>query len=104
MNLEIKPDTLCIVMKGPSCGTSVMAIRLAEPGEVETILSRRFSIPDVRISETSPIWHVDKLIAWQQQYTGMETEILFEAAANLLPIPPLADPLDCERSRELEHS
>lgn len=104
--MDIKPDTLCIITKGPMAGISVTAIRPAEPNEVELLLAQRFrmDVTDIVIEEKTVLWHVDKLIPWKQLYTGFETELPFEEAANLLPIPPLADPLEVTQGRELEHS
>lgn len=83
------------------CGTSLTAERQAEKGEIEAILAKKFNlnIDDVKILDNCTIWKVDKMIEWKN-LDGGKVEIPYEAEYNLMPIPPLADPLDTKQEEE----
>lgn len=102
--MNVQPGILCLLIKGTRAGSTTVAVRPVSSEEIAPILAQRFNSPEIKFSDQGPLWEVDIPIQWTQYLSGKTTEIPYTPESHLLPIPPLADPLDITQSRELEHS
>lgn len=103
---KVTPGALCLVIKGHSTGASVTAIEIVD---IKTAETEQMNIAKkiMRINPKSygqVIWRVDPPITWVSisRSTGKKTEYKFPFAfaIQLLPIPPLADPLSVKHEEE----
>lgn len=102
---EVTPGALCLVIKGYATGASVTAVEIVD---IKTAEAEQMNIAKrlVRITigkYTGAIWRVDPPITWACMGKDGKTvkyEFPFAFASQLLPIPPLADPLSVKHEEE----
>lgn len=103
--MDIKPGTLCLVISGPDMGKGVMAIRATPVQEVVSYLANTYRmICEVR-DKAQKCWEVDMQARWKAVGGPKKGETFlapFLPENQLMPIPPLADPLDIKQQEELK--
>lgn len=99
---NITPGTLCLVVGGPDTGLSVTALKIVDREILKKALEGACGF-DVKVGfRQAEIWEVDKPTLWVSSSGAHKCKIPYEMRDNLLPIPPLADPLNVKQEEELK--